>query len=510
MSRDPDFEASADMRLLELQRSALGKTAQTPSRWISRAGTDAAILSETPIPQLRGAVLHAALSSTPTKLVIPGAVVTISLAVANGGGATAEGISVGVPLPGGCAYRPGSLERDGRALGEADSESFFGAGLRIPILGGGARTTFLWKLDVKAGLAPINLVVNLSAQSAAALTGMPLRISRASNAAQQGAFAVEVRHSQPTPEELPFYELDDEEALVHEAANAALSSAAPPLETPTVQPPAPAAPAPSEAFAPAPLEAFAPAPPVDVMPPPSPHVPATIAPPVPAPPPPVETTRMALMLCVRIDRASIAYFERTLAGSKAPTLLAHAMLSGALACRDRLPEGDDPAGLRDQLADQAQLLQRLMLHAKLGRKDPISEYAGPLTARLSELEPAALDPAFVAPRVPGAITLGVELTPAASATLAALTHDSAQWSFLRGRQLVHTLAARRLLSEADSRVTHALEAALGDYARLTETLLQRLFVRLRVDRSTAALFQTDPNLDGAAQRLIALLGAAFP
>lgn len=42
------------------------------------------------------------------------------------------------------------------------------------------------------------------------------------------------------------------------------------------------------------------------------------------------------------------------------------------------------------------------------------------------------------------------------------------------------------------------------------TVLQKLFVRLRVDRTTGVLFQNDGALDVAARNLLAVCAAALP
>ena len=94
-------------------------------------------------------------------------------------------------------------------------------------------------------------------------------------------------------------------------------------------------------------------------------------------PPPA---REAVVLYGGLDRATLAFFERVFNGSKDPTILQHCIFASALACATDA-DGSDELGLRAHLAAQSQILHRVSLHEKLGKREPISEYAGSLIAR---------------------------------------------------------------------------------------------------------------------------------
>src|SRR6185437_2868779 len=133
----------------------------------------------------------------------------------------------------------------------------------------------------------------------------------------------------------------------------------------------------------------------------------------PSQPPDVEPAaqaapvREAVVLYGRLDRPSIAYFERIFTGSKPPTLLNHFILGGALACT-RDAAGGEVAGLKAHMDAQGQLLQRIVLHEKIGKKEPIAEYAGKMLARVDQFSPAPVTES-AAPEDSNVVLLEVEL-----------------------------------------------------------------------------------------------------
>ncbi|MDE2482975.1 MAG: hypothetical protein KGN02_12400 [bacterium] len=499
MNLDPDFELSADMRLLELQRAALGLAPPNRTAWQSRALADNAGIapSEEPVPQQRSAVLAVELTATPSGGVIPGAVVTLALSVANDGAAPARGTIVAVPVPGGAAFRPGSFVMDGRDGGDDAAEHFFGSGLPIGELAAGTRRTFVWKLGVRLGTKPLLLAPVVRAEGAGVVGARALAVSRKET--PSALFAAEIERADPalyTPkplipvaipaDELPIYELDAEEEIVFEAADAALSSAAPP-PAPKPAPPPPPAPEP------APAAIVEPEPVVEREP---------IVAPVPIPEPP----REAVVLYGRFDRATLAFFERTFNGSKPPTILSHCIFASALACATPAA-GDDAIGLKAHLAAQSQILHRAQLHERLGKKEPIAEYAGELLAALERIAPA---PVVDAVPAADALALVAEIEEPTRAVLAKIAEDRARWDFVKARQLTLALQAQRVAGRPrDDAAAAALENALRVYAQTSMTVLQKLFVRLRIDRTTGVLFQNEAQLDAAARALVAALGNAF-
>ena len=259
--------------------------------------------------------------------------------------------------------------------------------------------------------------------------------------------------------------------MVHEAANAALSTAAPPIVVPEPEP------APEAAAEPLP----------ELVPEPEPEPPA----PVPA--------REAVVLYAKFDRATVAFFERTFNGSKAPTILSHCIFASALACSSD-ENGADTLALRKHLDAQSQVLHRIQLHERLGKKEPITEYAGSLLADLNKLTAAEIKPATAAKDT---LLLETELAEPTLAVLAKIREDRDRWDFVKARQLTLALQAQRLSRFRPERpVERRTRKRASHYAQTAMTTLQKLFVRLRIDRTTGVLFQTDPQLDVAARGLV--------
>ncbi|HET9097855.1 MAG TPA: hypothetical protein VFN37_14430, partial [Candidatus Baltobacteraceae bacterium] len=403
------------MRLVDLQRAALGVPSPERSAWESQAHTEGSPAPEAPEELLDSAVVTVELTGNPAGEVIPGAIVTLALSVASEGVAAARNVRVCVPLPGGAAYRNGSFVRDGRPLLDDAADEFFGTGTLVGTIEPKSRVTFLWKIGVRLGNKPLVIAPSVSAEETAIVGAQPVIISRKTET--QTGFAAEVQRfdralydgaqTRSASEELPIYELDEEEVIEHEAGAAALSPAAeyrPPMEPP-LQP----VPPPDQPGEPMP-------PPSQPAPVPEPGIPEQepYVPPPPEQPPDVEPAaaqaapvREAVTLYGRLDRPSVAYFERIFNGSKPPALLNHFILGGALACTRSL-EGNDVAGLKAHLDAQGQMLQRIVLHEKIGKKEPIAEYAGKMLARVDQFAAAPVTPAR-APDEANVLLLEVEL-----------------------------------------------------------------------------------------------------
>jgi len=490
------------MRLVELQRASLGAPPSTRGTWESGVQAEDGAVEVGEPPQLSSAVLAVEATATPGADVIPGAIVTLALSVANEGVKPARGVRVVVPLPGGAAYRNGSYVRDGIPTLDDAADDLFSGGALIESIAPKTRATFVWKIGVRIGNKPLVIAPSVSAEDSAVLGAQPVVISRKPDA--QSAFASQVTRIDPAlyqpaaPEELPIYELDEEEQLVHEAADAALSSQSeyvPPMEPPLQPVPPPDQPEPV-------------APPSQPSPVPEPGVPVP-EPTIPGPPeepPAIEpAAREAVVLVGSIDRPSLAYLERLFSGSKQPTLLNHFMLAGALAC-SRFPSGEDPAGLKTHLDAQAQILQRVALHEKLGKKEPIAEYAGKFAANVGELHPL---PVRAAQAQPAAVILETELEKPQLGLLRKMQDESERWDFTKARQFTLALQAQRAIADAPQERIDAANHALRSYAQTSMTQLQRFFVRMRIDRTTGLLFAHDELLDTAARSAIAALIALF-
>lgn len=505
------------MRLIELQRSSLGLDA--PARagsWESRFAAESTPGIEPAVPE-RGApqaLLAATLGATPESGVIAGAVVTVSLIIANEGTSAAGGIVVALSLPGAANYRMGSFVRDGRATDEAQAEAFFNEGLPIGSLEPNTRATFVMKVSVKVGTGPLLFSPHIRAAGVPVTGAKALRVERKLTSAT--AFAGEVQRVdsalyEPKPlipvdlpvEELPIYELDAEEQLEYEAADAALSSAvqpAAPVEAPQ-EPVSQAAPPPAQVpQAPEPVASE----PTVTEPVASEPIAAEVAPEPPAPAPPVAHIE-SIVLFGSFDRTTLAFFERTFSGSKAPTLLNHCVFGSALAC-SLDGAGNDRYRLREHLAAQSQILHRVALHEKLGRKEPIAEYAGSLIAELAALTPQPPQGSPTAAK--DTLVLRCDVPEPTHAVLMRIGAERDRWDFVKARQLALALQATGIEC-GDDAVRAKVENALRHYAQTAMTMLQKLFVRLRIDRSTSVLSQNDAQTDAAARQLLAALSEAF-
>jgi hypothetical protein len=503
---EPDFEESADMRLVELHRAALGVSAPERSAWESHGLAEGGIVEAEPTQALQSAVVAVDITVTPSADVIPGAIVTVAVSVANEGAAPAKKVRAGAPLPGGATYRNGSFVRDGRPVLDDAADEFFGSGTLVGTLAPGSRATFLWKIGVRLGNNPLVIAPVVTAEDTAVVGAEPAIVSRKSET--QTGFATEVQrydralYDKQPKDELPIYELDEEEIIEHEAGAAALSEYQPPMEPPLQPIPPPDQPEPMP-------------PPDQPAPVPDPGVPEQepYIPEPPSQPPDVEPAaqvappREAVVLHGRLDRPSIAYFERIFTGSKPPTLLNHFILGGALACT-RSADDADVAGLQAHMDAQAQLLQRIVLHEKMGKKDPITEYAGKMLARVDQFAPAPVQESR-APDDPNLVLLEVELESPTLSVLRKMQEDSARWDFTKARQLTLALQARRIVANAPFDRVEAAQNALRTYAQTAATQLQRFFVRMRIDRTTGLLFAHDETLDAAARSLVAALTALF-
>jgi hypothetical protein len=485
---EPDFDASADMRLLELQREALGLAAPDLSSWQSRLSPpDGSALELDPDEVARGSTLVVEMAASPNAGVIPGAVVTMSLTIANDGGSAAHGVVVSVPLPGGASYRNGSFVWDGRPTYDDVAERFFGEGFLLDELAPQQRATFLWKIGVRIGAKALVIAPNVRAHDSGIIGARPISIDR--KAPPQTAFGGVLEkvapasfvpaHPDVAARDLPIYELDAEEQLIHEAAQTALS--------PTVKPPKLITP----------------------KPPKPPKQPEPVEPEPPAPQ--SVRARDALVLTGSFDRPTLAFFERSLRGSRPPTILSHCVFAGALACSRSFADGSDPANLTPHLAAQSQILHRIVLHEKLGRKEPIAGYSGELLADLTALKPISLATNAYAASDNARLILGIEVSEPTLAVVGRLEAERDRWDFIKARQLTLALQAQTVLGDHITALARAqFETAARSYAQASVTTLQKLFVRIRVDRTTGVLTGNDPALDNAAGALLTAIAALFP
>ena len=460
MKRDPNFEVSADMRLLELSRKLSDATPPVQSRWQSRGSPEVPSIPLDEVPEkTSGALIVTILHASPATEIIPGAVITVTLSLKNDGGSSAHDIVIHTPVPGSARIRSGSLRINGREASQNDADAFFGIGHLVAELANGARTTYLWAMEVLAGTEPLFLSADVRASDGAVIAPRSLRLSRKLGAGGTFQATVSLALSKE-PIETPIYELDEEEQLVHDAVIG-------PLE-------------------PQPIQAV---------------VQQPQAPPIPA-----ISSRQVILLTTAIDRASLAFFERIFNGAKAPMLLDHLIFASQLACLTQQPVEIDDAQLRKHQDGQAQLLARISLHERLKKRDALQAYAGTLTCNLSDLSAREV-PNIYQPRIPAsACLLALEPSDVGLATLVRLTEPHGPWDFLRARQLTHALGATTVLNGGLSPHLRSLaEQALRSYAQASANALQRLFVRQRIERSTGVLFVPDQTLDAAARQVVSVM-----
>ncbi len=495
MRREPDFEESADMRLVELQRASLGVPAPDLSAWKTSVSAEGASVDAEGTQHLASAVLALEVTANPPGDVIPGAIVTIAVSLSNEGALPARNVRLIVPLPGGAAYRNGSLVRDGRPVLDEAAEELFGAGLQLGEILPRSRATLVWKIGVRLGNKPLVIAPTATAQESATIGARALVISRKDAPSN---FAATVEQFDRAQREVPIYELDEEEIVEYEAGTAALCEYPMPTEAPVPSTPPPSQP---EPYAPPPDQPETPFTP-EQPPDPEPSIPVQ-----PEEPPVIEpAARTGVVLYGHIDRPSVTYFDRIFNGAKAPTLLSHFVLGGALACTQDAG-GGDPAQLEQHMQAQRQLLQRAALHEKLGKKEPIGQYTGTMLAAFDRLQPQDVHPPTANDR--NVILFENELTPPALAVVRRMQDDAARWDFTKARQVTLALQAQRVIAQAPDDALEAAGAALRGYAQTAATQLQRFFVRMRLDRTTGLLFTSDETLDASARRLIASLKALF-
>ena len=504
MSKDP-FEASADMRLLSWQRAALGIEEPSVNRWTSDTSLEmAGALVEDGTPALAGAAITMMTSASPVKGLIPGALVTLSIALHNEGTARVAELAVVAPIPGSAMLRAGTLTVDQAARGEHEAEALTGAGLRLRGLDPGQRATIAFKIEVRAGTEPLVFAPSVRAPGASIVAGRPtLVLERAHGPA--GAFGRAVSASLNAPEggaERPFYELDDEEALTYEAAGAAMAAPEKPVLRPEFRIPEMTVPAPE---------------PAPAQPPAAPAAPAKRRAKAkarktrtePAKPPQPAPLGEGVAMAGSIDRSTLALVGR-LIGGKGLGLLPHYVFANALACRTPAAGALDLAGYFS--AENARL-QRALVQRRLNRPLDPAEFGADIPS-ISALRGSAR--AVLAGEIPlpaRALSLYTILTGADLDFLERTAGPLDATSFLRARQYCIGLLPHAVASgpgaPAES-AQHAAATALHDYAAVLKGHVSRLFVRIKLAPQTSLLGDDDAEADAAARRLVGALEPLLP
>jgi len=480
---DDRFERSADMRLVELQRVRIGAPAPRLG-WERHGGAlpHGPAADDDAVPAERGPLLSATLEAQPRSGLIPGALVTASIAIVNDGTEPVAGIRAVLPLPRGVHFAPGSFCIDSAERDDDLAEDLLAGGIPLAPLAAGERRTIVLRFAVENGIEDVVLLPHLRADGKTGITGpRGLRLTRGAARSLEAAAAPE----------RPFYELDDEEAA-SEAGPAAPPSAVvqPPEHLEPVLPPPPEPPPPVETPALAKL--------AQPEPEPEPE-PAAEAEPAAGP---RASGGGSFVLEVTLDRARVASLRGLFTG-RPLGMLAHYLVLNALATRrPRAGEGD-AAELATFLEQQERLLSRALITTRLGKSISPETVAAPLPAF-----PPALptwDADFpLEPAAAGSLTLVRAFRPSEVAFIGRTLANESAHPFLRAAQFFVGLApGDAALEDAGARAR--LAAVLLAYATQAAASISRIFLRAKLSRSVALFRESDPELDAAGSAVLAII-----
>ena len=179
MSEDR-FERSADMRLVDLQRVRIGAPAPRLG-WERHGGAlpHGPAADDDAVPAERGPLLSATLEAQPRSGLIPGALVTASIAIVNDGTEPVAGIRAVLPLPRGVHFAPGSFCIDSAERDDDLAEDLLAGGIPLAPLAPGERRTVVLRFAVESGIEDVVLLPHLRADGRAGITGpRGLRLTR--------------------------------------------------------------------------------------------------------------------------------------------------------------------------------------------------------------------------------------------------------------------------------------------------------------------------------------------
>ncbi len=515
------FDDDAAMRLVERQRTALGVEPPAGRKRTSPVSELAFGYHEEPPPAREGATLVTHLTASPSEGLIPGAVVTIACAITNDGTARARDVRVAVTLPEASRYVSGSAKRDGTPEPDAEAEALFGEGRALGTLAAGQRVSLIVLLGIEPGLAPLLLTATVTAATGAVIGARSLRLMRST---QPSAFArtlatvvespAAIPASEAAPIETPFYELDDEEALIYEAADAAIGSAAPrqppviaeaivattPAQPPVVEQPPLALPKPEPRIAIAPFtepavpEAIgAVSTPALAVPPPARQEPLTFS---------VDLQGGALF-SVRLSRARLTLLGQVFNGAKPLGMIGHYLFLNALATVEPMPNASDDS-LAAFAAAQEQRLSRGLIAKRLGKTLVPEDVAAPLPAVFPPKLKRAESVDLPTTRGESAILLYRIMRPNELSFLSASVNNVNAAPFMRASQLFVGLCAHNAVTRGEKRRVE-IANALRSYSAAAASEINRLFVRARLARKTDLFDLSPPDLDRQARALIELL-----
>jgi uncharacterized repeat protein (TIGR01451 family) len=553
MRRQPSFETSADMRLMEHQRRELGIALPgAPGR---QAEVEADAVDGAAVPEAGGGVVTLDSMAIPARKLIPGARVTLTFLARNDGGAPATGVRLRVPLPPELAVEPGTCTLDGDRTGDDVLEALTGPGFGLGTLRPEMHRLLKFRVNVKPGAQPIVVIPTLEAKNSAVVGARALKLERSTGSAAAAPSppaapsVLSKSPAEPKPAR-PFYELDEDEAVEHVALESALAPLpAPPQNTSFAQLIEPAIRVldltgqPHEvarmreelsrargaatygrgrraatgkdadlsgdgAVALArelpegsrPVETIKEA---DEARPDQP-VARKVAPAVTIVELPAPGTRIAddaFIVRSPLDVTSLRFVQRLIEDSQRRGLISHFLFSHAFACTISRE-------FAESLAKQNAALQRALLHRQVKKHAPLTDYYVPHTISWRSLKDQL-----------GPVTSGDVAAPAlrkslfrildarALESLAALTAPAAGGEFVRARRLTIRLFPAAIAGIAPP-AQRRVESALAAYAEGFEEMLNRFMIRAKLDRSSKVFDAADPDLDRRARELLEALTAA--
>lgn len=460
-----DYEAlsqSAERRLLEHRRRELGASPSsfTANATWSRTRENPATLTPATTIDRTGARLDVAVTAWPADGLIPGAVITVTIVVSNGGIETADGVTIAAAPPTGTAYRPGSLKHDGRDADDI-AEVLFGEGYRLGKVIAAGRSALTWKLDVVAGAGDIVFAPSVKA-SVPVISARPLVLRRGKMAGafrtdlQAAAAAMETPATQSVPTthedvEPPFYELTPEEEITETAVLSAIST----------------------------------------LPEPPPLVVAE----------PVRPPQPALYRTIR--PGDLSFVERLLESPLG--LLPHFVFTNLLAAATA-GDGSDPLGLAAFVDREAALLGRLKVAARLGKPLALDDTAGtPPALELEHAEIRFVNPP--APRIAGAALVSV-LVDAARINEARNAYDRPVARWLAIRLVTLAFCVQGLADESNPYAT-AVKSALTAYTTQARLAFVAFGTRMKLDRRLDPTRAATAQLDASARSVVEALRGAI-
>jgi hypothetical protein len=451
------FERDADSRLLERRRrTELGLAPHVPTSLSTASEFGAESIDPgRAAPSRRPALLRVELDARPSRELIPGAVATLVVTVANDGDVPVDDVLLRLAVPPEAEPVEGSFTRDDAPI---DGETLLGEGQRIGAIAPSRAIRVRFALRVLPGTEALDVAVHASASAVPAVGTPTLRLQRR---------AGHTAYEQPKP----FYELEDGEHDEEPALPATGPPSAPvrlvdvlvdePLVQPAIEQPEFEQPAVTvEADTPESLVVSEPA---------------------------------TLARAVTLER--VRALERFYAGG-VPHGLATLALLAATACSSG-PLGE-ALRLEPFRASVAEALPRALVAARMGKPTP------PVVTRevLDAIEAEASGPAGgIAFETP---TLTARLDERDFTALQNVLRRDLDDLFLRGMQVLLAIAPRTIEGVDADRVLHAT-AALSAFRLGAGAWLMRVTVRRSVDRRYDPLTADDDALRDAGAALVTAL-----